>query len=137
TSSHNPLVEGLVEPGALICKDPFPDSDPCFSQLHDASTAVPRIYVRRADDYGFDSSLDDRICARPGAAGRRTRLQSNVKRGARGNRRTEIAQTLDLSMGLSCFTMMSFRHYLIINHQDRADGGIGTRTAEPLFCFNQ
>jgi hypothetical protein len=35
------------------------------------------------------------------------------------------------------FSMMSFRHYPIIYHQDGSHGGIGTRPAERLFRFNQ
>jgi hypothetical protein len=95
------------------------------------------IYIRRADNDIFDSSPDYRICARPTAAGRRTRLQSDVKRRARRNGHTKIAQTLDFGMGTSCFAMVSFRHYLVVNHQDCTDGGIRTRPAERLFCFNQ
>src|SRR5262249_34051712 len=136
-SSHNPFVESLVESCALFRQNPIPHSDACVSQLHDASTAVPRIRVGRADDYVFDSSFDNRICARPSAAGRRTRFQSDVKRRARGNGRTEIAKALDLGMGASCFAMMSFRHYLIVDYQDRADGRIWTRLAERLFCLAQ
>ncbi len=134
---HDPFVERFVKPRALFCQNPIPHSDACVSQFDDTSAGVPRIQVCRAYDYVFKSSLDYRIGARRSAPGCRTRLQSYVKRSTRGNRRAEIAQTFNLSMRASCFSMMSFRHYPIINHQDGSDGGIGTCPAERLFCFDQ
>src|SRR5262249_41994396 len=79
-SCHNPFVISLIDSLALFRQDSFPHCDACFSQLDDASTAVPWIYVRRPYDYVSDSSPDDGIRARASAPDRRTRLQSNVER---------------------------------------------------------
>ena len=85
----------------------------------------------------FKSSFDYRLSARRSAPGGRTRLQSYVERSTRGNRCAEIAQAFNLSMCAPGFSMMSFRHYPIINHQDGSYGGVGACPAERLFCFDQ
>src|SRR5438067_12513588 len=61
-SCHNPFVESLVESCALFRQDAFPHCDACFSQLHDASTAVPWIYVGRADDYRSEERRVGKEC---------------------------------------------------------------------------
>jgi hypothetical protein len=133
----DPFVERFVKPRALFCQNPIPHSDACVSQFDHASAGVPRIQVCRAYDYISKSSLDYRIGTRRSAPGCGTRLQSHVKRSPRGNRRAEIAQTINLTMSAACFPMMSFCDYAIINHQDGSNGGVGTCPAERLFCFSQ
>src|SRR5438876_5849044 len=117
----NPLVENLIKPRTIIGQNALSHSDARISQLHDASAGVARIYVSRANHYVFDSSLDYRIRARSSAPCRGARLQSNVKRGASRHTRTEIAKALNLSVIASCFPMMAFRHYSIVNDQNRSD----------------
>jgi hypothetical protein len=134
---HDPFVERFVKPRAFFRQNPLPHLDACVSQLDDTSAGVLRIHICRAYHYVFKSSTDYRIYARASAARCRTWLQSYVKARMRGNRRAEIAQTINLSMCAACFPMMSSCHYAIINHQDGPHRGIGTRAAERFFCFNQ
>jgi hypothetical protein len=134
---RDPFVESFVKVRALSRQNPIPHSDACVSQFEDTSAGVPRIQVCRAYDYVFKSSLDYRIGARRSPPGCRTWLQSYVKRSLRGNRRAEIAQTINLTMSAACFPMMSFCHYTIIKHENGSHGGVGTCPAERLFCFNQ
>jgi hypothetical protein len=134
---HDPFVERFIKARAFFCQNPGPHSDACVSQFDNASAGVPRIRVFRGYDYVFKSSLDYRIGARRSAPSCRTRLQSYVKRSMRGNRRAEIAQAFNLSMCASGFSMMSFRHYPIINHQGGSHCGVGTSPAERPFCFDQ
>src|SRR5205823_6367992 len=114
--SDDPFVESFVKSHALLRQNPIPHSDACISQLDDTSAGMPRIRVYRACDDVFNSSLDYRISARRSTPGCRTRLQSHVKRSLSGNRRAEIAQTVNLTMSAACLPMMSFSDYTIINH---------------------
>jgi hypothetical protein len=133
----DPFVESFVKPCAFFRQNPIPHSDACVLQFDGTSAGVARIRVCRAYDDVFKSSIDYRISARRSAPGCRTRLQSHVKRGIRGNWRAEIAQTVNLTVSATCFSMMSFCHYTIINHQDGSHGGVGTCPAERPFCFSQ
>src|SRR5205823_3481886 len=134
---HDPFVERFVKPRALFRQNSIPHSDACVSQFDNTSAGVPRIQVCRAYDYVLNPSLDNRIGARRSAPRCRTRLQSYVERRMRGNRRAEIAQTINLAMSAACFPMMSFCHYTIINHENGSHRGVGTCPAERLFGFNQ
>jgi hypothetical protein len=133
----DPFVKSFVKPRALFRQNPIPHSDACGSQFDNTSAGVPRIRVYRAYDYVFNPSPDYGICARRSAPGCRTRLQRYVKRSMRGNRRAELAQTVNLTMSSASLPMMSFCHYTIINHQNGSHGGVGTCSAERLFGFNQ
>jgi hypothetical protein len=96
---------------------------------------VPRISVNPADHYVFNASADYRICAGSSAARCRARLQSNVQRGARGHGRTEIAETLNLSVIATCFPMVSFRYYSIVDDQNSSNSWIRARLTKRLFCL--
>src|SRR5437867_10534004 len=52
-----------------------------------------------------------------------------------GNRRAEIAETLNLSVIATCSSMMSFRYNLIINDKNRSDCGVRASLTERLLCF--
>jgi hypothetical protein len=112
-------------------------SNACISQFDDTSAGVPRIQIGRTYDDIFKSSVDYRICARRSASGCGTWLQSHVKRCARGDPCAEIAQTVNLTVGLASFSMMAFCHHPIVNHKDGYHGRVRTRSADPLSCFNQ
>jgi hypothetical protein len=103
--------------------------------LHDAFARVVRIYVYRADHYVFNASADYRICAGSSAARCRARLQSNEQCGARGHGRTEIAETLNLSVIATRFPMVSFRYYPIVHDQNRPNSRIRARLPERFFCL--
>jgi hypothetical protein len=119
----------------LIGQNALPHFDTCISQLHDAFAGVPRIYVSRADNDVSNTSFKYRICAWCSAARGRTRLQSNVQRGARRHGRAEIAEAFNLGVIATRSAMMALRPYSIINDQNRSNGGVGARLAERLFCF--
>ena len=135
--SDDPFVESFVKPRALFRQDSFPHCDPCISQFDHTSPRVARIQICRADHYVFDSSADYCVRARRSPPGRRTGFESYVKYRPRWDRGTEIAQTFNLSVRVSCLAMVSFRHYLIVDDQNRSHSGIGARLAERLFCFFQ
>jgi hypothetical protein len=103
--------------------------------LNDAFAGVPRVYVSCAHNDVSDTSLDYRICAWSGAPRCRTRLQSNVQCGARGHRRTEIAEALNFSVIAARFLVVSFRYYPIVYDQNRSNSRIWARLAKRFFCL--
>jgi hypothetical protein len=123
---HDPFVECFVKPRALLRQNSMPHSNGCVSQFDDTSAGMLRIRVCRAYDNIFNASSDYRISARRSAPGCRARLQSHIKRSLRGNRHSEIAQAVNLSMRMPCFSMMALCHYTIVNHEDSSYRGIGT-----------
>jgi hypothetical protein len=131
----DPLVESLVEPGAIIGQNALPHLHTRISQLHDTFAAVPRVHVNCADNHVSNASLDYRICACSSAPSRGTRLQSNVERSARGHGRAEIAQTLNLGVIATRFPMMSLRHNSIINHENRSNSRVRTRLTNRFSCL--
>src|SRR6516164_7949839 len=52
-----------------------------------------------------------------------------------GNRRAQIAETLNLSVIVTSSSMISFRHNLIINDKNRPDCGVRASLTERLLCF--
>jgi hypothetical protein len=135
--TDDPLVEGLVKLRTLIGQNAFTHRDTGISQLHDAFAEVPRVYVSRADNYVSNTSVEYCIGARSSAPCGRTRLQSDVQRGACGHGRVEIAEALNLGMIATRFSMVAFRYYSIVYDQDRSNSRIRTRLAERLFCLVQ
>jgi hypothetical protein len=129
----DPFVERFVKPRALFRQNPIPHSDACVSQFDDTSAGVPRVYVSRADNYVFNTGADYRICAGGSASRGRARLQRDIQRGARWHGRTEIAQTLNLSVIAPRFPMVSFRYYSIVDDQHRSYSWIWARQAVRLF----
>jgi hypothetical protein len=105
--------------------------------LHDAFAGVPRVYVNRADNDISNTCAKYRICAWSSAPCCRARLQSNEQRGARGHGRTEIAETLNLSVIATRFPMVPFRYYSIVYDQNRSNSRIRARLAERLLCLVQ
>jgi len=112
--SDNPLVESLVKPRAVLSQNALSHIHTRISQLHDTFAGVPRVYVNRADNYVFNASADYRICAGSSAPCCRARLQSNEQCGARRHGRTEIAETLNLSVIATRFPMMPSGYYSIV-----------------------
>jgi hypothetical protein len=133
--SDNPLVESLIKPHAVLGQNALSHIHTRISQLHDAFAGVPRVYINRADNYVFNASADYRICAGSSAPCCRARLQSNEQRGARGHGRTEIAETLNLSVIATRFPMVSFRYYSIVDDQNSSNSWIRARLTERLFCL--
>jgi len=56
-SSHDPLVESLINVRAFISQNALSDVHTRISQLCNALSRVTRIYVNRANNDIFDSSL--------------------------------------------------------------------------------
>src|SRR5205823_10611936 len=98
----------------FISQNAFSHFNPCIAEMHDACAGVALIYVKRADYYVFDSSLDYRICAWSSAPCCGARFQSNVQCGASRHARAEIAEALNLSVIATHFPMMPFRHHSIV-----------------------
>jgi hypothetical protein len=90
--------------------------DACISQLHNASSLMPRIYIHCTDYYVLYSRLENRVGAWAGKADSGTRLQSNVKRGRSGHGAAEITEAFDFSMFASCSSVMSFCDYPIVQY---------------------
>jgi hypothetical protein len=114
-SRDNPFIESLVNLRALIAQNVFSHFDARIAQLLDAFAGVARIYVTRADNYAFDSSLDYRVCAWSSAPGRGARLQSNVQCSASRHTRTEITKALNLGVIATRCAMTTFGYYSIVN----------------------
>src|SRR6266487_1219305 len=133
--SDNPLIESLVNLRAFISQNSFPHSDVRISQLRDAFAGVTRVYVSRSDNHVSNPSAKYCICAWCCAPHGRTRLERNVQRGPRRHGRTEIAETLNLSVIATRFPMASFRYYSIVYDQNRSNSRIRACLPERLFCL--
>jgi hypothetical protein len=131
----NPLVKSLIKLRAIVRQNALSDIHTCISQLHDAVAGVPRIYVNRADNNISNTCAKYRICAWCCAPRGRARLQSNEQRGARGHGRTEIAETLNLSVIATRFPMVPFGYYSIVYDQHRSHSWIRAGLAKRLFCL--
>jgi hypothetical protein len=130
--SDNPLVESLVELRAFIGQNALPHLHTGISQLRETVAAVPRVYVDCSDHHASNASLEYRVCARSSAPSRGTRFQRNVERASCRYGRTEIAQTLNFSVIAARLSMMSFRHYSIVNDEHCANCRVRARLAERL-----
>jgi len=131
----DPLIESLVNLGAVVGQNTLSYAHARVSQLHNTVAAVTRIHVNRADNHISDSSLEYRVYARTSASFCGARLESHVQRRASRRRCTEMADAFNLSVIAARCSMMSFCYDSVVNDQNRSDCWIRARLTQRLLCF--
>src|SRR5436853_3693257 len=98
---------------------------------------MKRVRISCANHDRFYAGSDDLVGARPGATGRRARLQGDIEGRVLRDLVPETSKTLNFCVRVSRLTMVSARDYPVPNDQNGADRWIRARLPEGLSRFRK